>query len=198
VQKDQKSKEEDAKQLKYPCELLTKNERVLLGFLKECPKPYTEITEHFVKNLGMNKRTVNNLLKKAEKEQKIFRVTRPQDKRVFYRVNDLPYEMKFLFLNMDSLRYEKAEDIVVKLFLEKLKNNYILHYPQLGRQQILAMTKSQTKPAIEEVLQQEFMVRWYDSALKTLQDPSFVKRLQEDIQTSLGVRSIGRQIHKPS
>ena len=62
-----------AKELKKPYELHSKNERLLLGFLQDSPKQYTEIISH-LKTLNVNERTANNIIKRLEKDRKIFRI----------------------------------------------------------------------------------------------------------------------------
>jgi triphosphoribosyl-dephospho-CoA synthetase len=126
--------ENDAKELKSPCEFLSKKERLILGFLKDCPKPYAEIIEHLGKQ-KVEKRTANNLLKRAEKERRIFRIKK--DGRIFCRFNDFPDQINALLLLLDNSRIENPWD---KLFCEKLSYNFKTLYPRYDPKQIVRST----------------------------------------------------------
>ena len=128
--------EKSAKELKKPYELLSKNERLLLGFLQDCPKQHTEIISH-LKTLKVKERTANNIIKRLEKDRKIFRIKKAGNKRIFYRLNDFPNKIDALLAFLKICNTDNPWD---KLFIDKLYYNIISLYPKHELKQILKIT----------------------------------------------------------
>lgn len=144
MKNDSRPMENDAKELKSPCEFLSKKERLILGFLKDCPKQYVEIIE-YLEGKKVKRRTANNLLKETEKERKIFRIKK--DGRIFYRFNDFPDQINALLLLLDNSRIEDPWD---KLFCEKLSYNFKTLYPRDEPKQIVQSTCLELKATYDE------------------------------------------------
>jgi len=121
-----------AKELKKPYELHSKNERLLLGFLQDSPKQYTEIISH-LKTLNVNERTANNIIKRLEKDRKIFRIKKIKNNRIFYRLNDFPDEVNGVLLVLSDWEVEKTEE---QIFINKFKYNIMTLFPKYGLRRI--------------------------------------------------------------
>lgn len=137
MKKDPNLTEGNAKELKKPYEFLSKNERLTLGFLQDCPKQSAEIIAH-LGSLGIEKKTAYNLLKRLERARRILRIKKAENRRIFYRINDLPENIDAW---LQLLQLYKTTNPWEKLFIEKLDYNFKTLYPKYELKQILTATK---------------------------------------------------------
>ncbi len=136
MKKDPNIKETDAKELKKPYEFLSKNERLTLGFLEDCPKQYTETIDH-LRAQGIEKRTANNILKRLEMAGRIFRIKKAEDGKIFYRINDFPDNIDAL---LQFLHLYKTNNPWENYFIERLGYNFKTLFPKYEPKQILKLT----------------------------------------------------------
>jgi hypothetical protein len=130
--------------LHYQCEFYTKNERIIVELLKGGPKQYSEIVDAFPRGKKGEKRksTVNNLLKKMEAGNKIFQIE--IEGKSFYRLDTFPLKIHAFFKLVDWSNWPE---------LIKIKNDVLLHYPEIGFEKILRIHREATDPVHKGIIQ---------------------------------------------
>ena len=131
------------------CEFNTENERVVLEFLKDGPKQYTEILNVFSKRQGEKKKsTLNKLLKKMQEDYKIFRVH--INGKSFYKLDIFPFNAKLLFKIADKTKYPE---------LLKAKEDILKHYPAVPIKKILERHILLTDPQKQGIIDTLNMIK---------------------------------------
>ena len=133
---DGSSAEETLRLCEYlsPCEFLPKDERIMLGFVKECPKPETEIVE-YLKSKQITDLATVELLNKAVQTRRILRIEK--DGAIFYRFNDFPDKVNAVLFLLDALT---DTDQWIRLFIDKLRYNIITQFPKYDLKPIFQST----------------------------------------------------------
>ena len=124
---------------------ITKEERQLFDYLKECPNStsqYNEIKKALKKH-SISGSTVNRMLKDNE-GTKVFRVKK--GRKIFYKLNDFPKDIQMFFALIDSF---KEKDHSFYSLVKDLQNDIILLYPRFDFDQIFEMWKLKMKSISE-------------------------------------------------
>src|SRR4030042_6716480 len=99
------------------CTFLSEKERLIIDFLKNGPKWRSEIIS-YLKTRKIAVRTANKILNEMVEAGRLFRVKR--NEKVFYRLNDLPDEIKAKLALLGTLRIAQPG---IKPFVDCLTTN---------------------------------------------------------------------------
>jgi hypothetical protein len=138
----------DSRELLSPCEFLQKNERIMLGFVKECPRSETEMNE-YLESRRITGSAKDDLLNKELQTRKIFRVEK--DGTIFYRFNDFPDEINAILILL-----ENATDTEpwTRLLIDKLRYNIITSFPKYDLKRIVQATAIEVRLSYQQFLNQ--------------------------------------------
>jgi len=129
-------------------EFLLKNERIMFGFVKECPKPEMEIVE-YLESAGMTRSVAIDLLNKAAQARKIFRIKK--DGTIFYRFNDFPDNINAI---LTLLEVAIDTEPWTRLLIDKLRYNIITSFPKYDLKRIVQATAIEVQLTYQQFLNQ--------------------------------------------